>query len=170
MSSRSNESPAASAAQVRAYQRTRVLTAGPENLQLMLYDGAIRFCEQARLSLAAGDREGALQPLERARRIVLYLTDCLKPELAPELCALVASAYMYVYRRLVEASLHGSSEALEGALGVLGELRSAWAELLQERLRTAQEHTSPTDPGDPVAPDASESGAAGASRGIRLTG
>ena len=35
------------------YLRTKVLTATPEQLQMMLFDGALVFCEQARLALMA---------------------------------------------------------------------------------------------------------------------
>jgi len=117
-------------AHAKAYETTQVLTAGPERLQLMLYDGALRFCAHGRLALASGDREGAAEALARARQIVLYLGSILRPEAAPELCARVASAYQYVYRRLVDASLNASTEALDDATAVLEMLRSAWADLL----------------------------------------
>jgi flagellar protein FliS len=117
---------------VQTYQRTGILTARPEGLQLILYDGAQRFCEQARLALVANDRETACACLDRARRIILYLSACLRPEVAPDLCALVASVYQFVYHRLVDGALNGSPEAVEEAVGVLGELRQAWAELLSQ--------------------------------------
>ena len=119
-------------AHAKAYHDTRVLTAPPQELQLMLYDGALRWTGQARLALAAGDREAACGALERARRIVLYLMEGLRPEVAPELCSLVAAAYQFVYGRLVDAGLHASMETLDEAIGVLQGLRSTWADLLGE--------------------------------------
>ena len=38
---------------INQYQKTKILTASPEQLQLMLYDGVIRFCEQARETIQA---------------------------------------------------------------------------------------------------------------------
>ena len=128
---------------LQTYQRTRILTAPPEGLQVMLYEGASRFCEHARLALSANDRETACACLDRARRIILYLSECLRPELAPELCALVASAHQFVYHRLVDAALHGGTDSLGEAVGVLCELRQAWADLLRERSAKPQPAPEP---------------------------
>ena len=136
-SAKSGESQRA-ASRVKTYERTRVLTARPEDLQLMLYDGLQRFCERARLALETKDREAACNCLDRARQIVLYLSEGLRPEVAPELCALVASSYMFVYRRLVDAALHGSMAALDEAIGVVRGLRDCWAELLAQRSTKGQ--------------------------------
>ena len=47
------------------YLKTKILTAQPEELQLMLYDGAIRFCEQARESLGNKELENSYNLLTR---------------------------------------------------------------------------------------------------------
>src|SRR5438045_3268978 len=49
------------------YLRTQVLTATPEQLQMMLYDGAIRFAEQARPALAAKNWEASYNSTPRPR-------------------------------------------------------------------------------------------------------
>ena len=41
----------------QAYAEASVMTASPEQLIVMLYDGAIRFLRQAHAALAAGERE-----------------------------------------------------------------------------------------------------------------
>ena len=50
------------------YLRTKIFTATPEQLQLMLYDGAIRFSEQARVALQKKDFETSFNCLTRTRR------------------------------------------------------------------------------------------------------
>ena len=161
----------------RAYQRTQVLTARPETLQLMLYEGAVRFVEEARLALAANDRETACLRLERARLIVLYLAECLRPDAAPELCARMASAYQFIFGRLVDAGLTASQTSLDEALECLRFLRDTWAELLRRRpARDAP--PSPSQGGatvtrvggeGPTPPDSPSPGRAAPAR-IRLTG
>jgi len=151
---------------LQAYQKTGVLTARPEDLQLMLYDGALRFCEQGRLALTANDRETACHCLERARRIVLYLSETLQPERAPELCALVGSAYLFVYQRLVDAALHGGTDVLQEAIGVLHELRGAWAELLVQA--RAPQAGQPED--QPAQEPTSDAASRTPEGGVRLTG
>lgn len=138
-------------AATKAYRQTQVLTAPPEHLQLMLYDGALRWCHQARQALVANDRETACAALERARRIVLYLIEGLRPEIAPELCGLMASAYKFVFNRLVDAALNGTVAAVEEAVGVLSELRAGWAELLATRAAGAPV-TTPSEGAQPPPP------------------
>jgi flagellar protein FliS len=146
MLSSSSRDPQGSASD--SYLRTQVLTAGPERLQLMLYDGALRWCGRARVAIAAGDREAALLALERARLVMLYLAEGLRPVVAPQLCALVAGAYQFIFGRLVEAGLHQRLDALDEAVGALAELRAAWADLLAglKRHPGAPPLDSPADP------------------------
>ena len=114
------------------YLRTRVLTATPEQLQLMLYDGAIRFTEQARVALQKNDFEGTYNNVSRAQKIITELNCGLRHKVAPDLCAKLASLYNYIYRQLVEAGVHHKVEALESALDLLRFQRETWAMLLDK--------------------------------------
>jgi len=87
------------------YLRTQVLTATPEQLQMMLYDGAIRFAEQAKPALAAQSWEASYTAISRAQRIITELTGSLRHDIAPELCGRLASIYNFIYRKLVEANV-----------------------------------------------------------------
>ncbi len=60
------------------YLKTKVLTASPEELQLMLYDGAIRFCEQARVAVANKEIENSYNLIVRAENILMELTNAMK--------------------------------------------------------------------------------------------
>src|ERR1700733_8761654 len=88
------------------YLRTRVLTATPEQLQMMLYDGAIRFADAARTAIINKDWEGTYKNCSRAQRIITELGSALKPDISPDLCANLAALYNYIYRKLIDASLH----------------------------------------------------------------
>jgi flagellar protein FliS len=114
------------------YLRTRVLTATPEQLQLMLYDGAIRFSEQARPALEKKDWETSYNMLSRAQKIITELTCSLKHDVHPEMCARLVSLYNFVYRKLVEASAEHKIESLDEALKVLRYQRETWAMLMQQ--------------------------------------
>jgi flagellar secretion chaperone FliS len=114
------------------YLRTKVLTATPEQLQLMLYDGAIRFSEQARLALQKKDFEGSYNGISRAQKIISELTCSLRPKVAPELCGKLASLYNFVYRKLIEANIDHKLESLEEALDILRYQRETWALLLNQ--------------------------------------
>jgi flagellar protein FliS len=114
------------------YLRAKVLTATPEQLQLMLYDGAIRFAEQGKLALQKKDFEGSFNGISRAQKIIAELSGSLKHDLAPELCGKLASLYSFVYRKLIEANIDHKVDSLDEALQILRYQRETWAMLLDQ--------------------------------------
>jgi flagellar protein FliS len=117
-----------------AYLRDAVLTATPEQLQLMLYDGAIRFATQAREAIQAQDIENSYNLLVKAEAIVLEMQKGLNREVAPGLTEQMSRLYAYIYRRLVEANINKDLQALDDALRILTYQRETWA-LLVDRVR-----------------------------------
>jgi flagellar protein FliS len=118
------------------YLKTKVFTATPEQLQLMLYDGAIRFTEQARVALEKKHFEGSYNGISRAQRIIAELTASLKHEVAPELCKQLAALYNFVYRKLIEANIEHKIESLDEALQILRYQRETWVMLLDRLGKT----------------------------------
>ncbi len=114
------------------YLRTKVLTATPEQLQLMLFDGALRFGEQARIALREKNFEQSYTLIVRVQKILGELSSCLKHDMAPELCGKLSSLYNYAYRKLIEANIEHTPEALDEALRVLRYQRETWAMLLDK--------------------------------------
>ncbi len=116
---------------VGQYQATRVETASPAQLVVLLYDGALRFLRQA--SMAEGRQHAARGvALHRAHEIVTELQATLQPEVAPELCAELDRLYGFVLDRITEANLAADPAPLAGAIRVLVELREAWEQLAKE--------------------------------------
>jgi flagellar protein FliS len=114
------------------YLRTKVLTATPEQLQLMLYDGAIRFAEQARVALEQRNHEQSYSLIVRVQRILTELSATLKHDVAPELCGKLSSLYNFVYRKLIEANVDHGLPPLDEALRILRYQRETWALLLDQ--------------------------------------
>jgi flagellar protein FliS len=114
------------------YLRTKVLTATPEQLQLMLFDGAIRFGEQARVALEKKDYEQSFNLLTKAQKIVHQLNCGLKPEVNPELCSNLAALYNYAYRKLIEANIKHLLPSLDEALNILKFQRETWVMLMDK--------------------------------------
>jgi len=115
-----------------AYLKTQITTAPPEKLQLMLYNGAIRFATGAREKLSEGDYEAACELLIRAQNIVLELICGLRPELNRSLCDRMAALYSFIYRRLLEANISHDTAAVDDAVEVLTLQRDIWLELLDK--------------------------------------
>ena len=114
------------------YLRTRVMTATPEQLQMMLFDGAIRFMEQARAALEAHDYERSYNMISRVQKIITEMSCTLKRDVLPELCDKLSALYGYAYKKLIEANVQHSLAALEEALEVLRYQRETWAMLLDQ--------------------------------------
>jgi flagellar secretion chaperone FliS len=114
------------------YLRAKVLTATPEQLQLMLYDGAIRFAEQGKIAIQKKNWETTYHSLSRAQKIIAELTGTLKHSLAPEMCGKLASLYTFVYRKLTEANIKHNVESVDEALSVLHHQRETWVQLMDQ--------------------------------------
>jgi flagellar protein FliS len=118
------------------YLRTKVLTATPEQLQLMLYDGALRFGEQARVALEQKNYEQSYTMISRVQKIITEMSSSLKPAVAPELCQKMSALYNFVYLKLVEANIEHTMASLDQALNILRYQRETWAMLLEQLGKT----------------------------------
>lgn len=123
------------------YLRNAVMTATPEQLHLMLYDGAIRFASQARDALAKGEIEASCEKLIRAQNIILEMRNGLRHEINPKLCDQLASLYSFIYGRLVEANMKRSRTAIDEALKILNHQRETW-QMLIDKTRDERSHVS----------------------------
>lgn len=112
----------------RAYQEHSVLTAPPERLVLMLYDGARRFLMQAAAAKRAGDVATANGRLQRAEAILDELIATLDMS-AGEIAENLKAIYLFSKRLLTEARLERGPEKIEQAAGLVAELRDAWAQI-----------------------------------------
>lgn len=128
------------------YLRNTVMTASPERLQLMLFDGGIRFATRGREALAASDLEGAYHALERAQRITLQLAAGLNREVNPELVDQMAGLYNFVYSRLVDGCLRRDVGPIDEALSVLRHLRETWTMLMDKVAAFRAQDNAPPEP------------------------
>ncbi len=124
------------------YLRTKVMTASPEELRLMLYEGAIKFCRQGRDAMAKQDFEAGYNSLMRAQKIVLELSTSLDHAAAPDLCTRLGALYTYIYKLLVDANMSHETTTLDEALELLEYEAETWKLLMQ---RLAEEGGLSTD-------------------------
>ncbi len=129
------------------YLRNSILTASPEQLHLMLYDGAARFTRQAIEGLEKRQWEQAFNGFSRAQKIILEMLSGLNYEVDRELCTRMAGLYNYVYRKLVEASAERSPECGREALKLIEYQRQTWV-LLMDKLRQDSPAKAPTASGN----------------------
>lgn len=111
------------------YQQNSVNTASPAKLTLMLYDGAVRFCNTAMEAMDEGNIEKINNNILKAQKIIVELrvTLDMKYPVAKEFDAV----YDYIYRRLVEANMKKDKEVLEEALKHIKTMRDTWKEVMR---------------------------------------
>lgn len=136
-----------STAAPNAYLRDAVLTATPEQLQLMLYDGAIRFASQGADAIEQDNYEVSFETLSRAQKIVLELRAGVRREANPELCDQMTQLYHYIYQRLVDGSINRDAETIREAVKLLEYQRETWVMLIERigRERAADDDAAGDD-------------------------
>jgi len=126
------------------YLRDAVLTATPEQLQLMLYDGAIRFALQGRDALLKKDFETMYLRLTRAQNIVIEMLNGLNHDVNAELCQRMASIYNFIYRKLVDACVQRKAGDVDDAVRVLRVERETW-QLLVDKVNRERDGADVTE-------------------------
>ncbi|MHC4775207.1 MAG: flagellar export chaperone FliS [Planctomycetota bacterium] len=138
-----------SAANTKAYLRTKIMTAGPAELRLMLFDGALKFAEKGRAGLVESDFEAAYEGISRCQQILLELINGLRPDQDPALCERLSGLYTFLYTRLIDASRERSAEIVEEVIKLLEYERQTWSMLLEK----LAEATTGGEQGLPDGPD-----------------
>lgn len=116
----------------QAYHHNAVATAAPEQLVVMLFDGALRFSRRAVTAFEAGQLPQATQAIGRVTSIVNELNATLDTEAGGEIARNLRSIYGFVNRHLVEAIQLADPDRVRQAATLLGELREAFAEASKE--------------------------------------
>lgn len=112
-----------------AYQINKINTATPAELTLMLYEGAIKFCNIAIIGIEEHDISKANNNIIKAEKIITYLQNTLdfKYEVAKDF----DNVYNYVYQRLVQANISKNKEIMEEVLIHLRDMRDTWKEVMK---------------------------------------
>lgn len=114
----------------KAYGNNKVNTASPAELTLMLYEGAVKFCNIAIVALEKKDYETTNTNIQKCRNIIVELTTTLnhKYPVAEDFKRL----YDYIFALLVEANMKKDMELLQRALDELRSLRDIWKEIMRK--------------------------------------
>ncbi len=113
-----------------SYLETEIMTATPQKLQLMLIDGAIRFCRQAE-SLWEEDAQAASEAMIRAQEIVGELLASVRTN-ENELTKPLAGIYVFVFRSIASAYAERKADALADALKVLTAEQETWRQVCEK--------------------------------------
>lgn len=112
------------------YNKNKVLTASPAELTLMLYDGAIKFCNIAIMAVEQKDIQKAHENIIKAQKIIDYFRQTLDMQYA--VAEDFDRVYEYIGRRLVEANVKKDAEILAEAKEHLTSMRDTWKEVMKK--------------------------------------
>ena len=111
------------------YQRNAILTATPAELTLMLYEGAIKFCNIAKMAIEKGDVQKAHDNIIKTEKIIEYLWNTL--DMKYEVAKDFENMYSYIARRLVEANIAKDREILAEVNKHMHAIRDNWVEVMK---------------------------------------
>jgi len=106
------------------YKKQQIMTTAPENLTLMLYNGAIRFIGESIQAIGQGNMEQAHNANIRAQDIVREFMVKLKMQY--DIAHNMFAMYDYINYRLIQANAKKDVRQLQEARYILTELRDAW--------------------------------------------
>lgn len=111
------------------YNRNKIMTASPQELTLMLYEGAIKFCNQAMAGIEQKDIQKAHNNIMKVQAIIeeFQLTLDFKYPVANDF----NNVYNYLMDRLREANIKKDKEILEEVSVHLHTMRDTWKEAMK---------------------------------------
>lgn len=113
----------------KAYGQNKVTTASPAELTLMLYDGAVKFCNVAVVALEKKDYETTNINIQKCRNIIVELTSTLdhKYPVAKDF----ENVYNYIFALLLDANMKKDMDSLQRALEEIRGMRDTWKEVMK---------------------------------------
>ncbi|GBG57939.1 flagellar protein FliS [Sporomusaceae bacterium FL31] len=113
-----------------AYKNQQIMTASPEELTLMLYNGAIRFITESVQALEKSDYEKSHHANIRAQQIVQEFMATLDMNI--ELSKDWFRLYEYIEHCLIQGNLKKDTAKLEEAKSMLQEFRDTWYQVIKQ--------------------------------------
>jgi flagellar protein FliS len=112
-----------------AYYQTHVQSRSPLELVVMLYDGALRFLDQAAVAMDERDMATKAVALSRAFAVLNELQSTLNVKDGGELARQLDALYSHMHDRLVDANVQRSSAPIRDVINLLTPLRDAWMQV-----------------------------------------
>ena len=119
------------------YRATKVSTASPVDLVVMLYQGVVRFTRAGIEATERGDVQAAHKGFVRAQDIIAELVSTLDHDRGGEVAKQLLALYDYAFRRLVEANCKKDVVPAREVIQIFRDLGMAWQELAGRQRQAA---------------------------------
>ena len=117
-------------AMANAYKNQQIMTASPEQLTLLLYNGALRFLNESIQAMEQGDIPKSHNANLRVQDIVREFVATL--DISYEISQTWAQIYEYTEHCLIQGNIKKDVEQLQNAKSMLEEMRDAWAGAMKQ--------------------------------------
>jgi flagellar protein FliS len=111
---------------LKQYQKSQIETATPEQVLIMLYDGAIQYLNKARIAIEEKDGVKCQNNLFACEKILVEFMNTLDMERGGELAKNLLSLYKYLYDVLIKVNFSKDLKKLDEVLKHLKSLRETW--------------------------------------------
>ena len=112
-----------------AYNQNKIMTASPGELTLMLYEGAIKFCNIAIIAIENGEVEKAHVNIKKTQRIIEEFRNTLDRQY--KVAEDFDRIYVYLLQRLLQANIKKDKAILEEVNMHLRSVRDTWKEVMR---------------------------------------
>ena len=112
------------------YERSKILTASPAELVLLLYDGFIKFCNLGVMAINKKDYTEANKNIQKAEKIIVELSSTLDDRY--EVARDFNNIYTYVLRRLHDANIKKDEAILKECIIHIKSLRETWKQVMKQ--------------------------------------
>jgi flagellar protein FliS len=113
------------------YQNTQVSTASPEQILILLYEGAIRFSNQAMQAIKERNRPRKAEKITKVVHIISELSGTLDLEIGGEIAENLEKIYNFMILELLAANVHDDQTRISAVVKMLSELKDSWQEAIK---------------------------------------
>jgi flagellar protein FliS len=127
-----------------------VMSASPQQLRLMLLDGALKFVRQGREGLVNKNFEASFTGFSQGREIIIELMTSLRPDCDPLLAERVRGLYSFLYKHLVEGVHEKDFAKIDEVIRLLDYERETWMLAMEKAVE--EQGRSPAGPASTLSP------------------
>lgn len=137
------------------YQQNQVSTASPEQILLMLYDGAIRFTREAISGVEGNKPELRIHGISKAMAIITEFSNTLNHDIGGKIAEDLHELYGFMTRELTSANINNDVKKLKDVETLLVDLRQTWGEAVVINKLDKATAVAKAKPKSPVSQDSS---------------
>ncbi len=120
-------------AAARAYFNTKVTTTTQEDIVVLLFEGAIKFLEQAKILIKEKNYQDKGNAITRALNILAELDGSLNVDKGGEMAQNLHALYLFCQSRLLMANLRMDTDMIDEVIGMLKKVGSAFGEISKSK-------------------------------------